>query len=243
MTVAPASPHRQPHRNTLAWIVSAFALLAIGVSIGLMIDSDVFKSSSNPNAEQGSGVAATETREVPSFTGVVLASGNNVTVRVGGEQSVVVRGDDNLLGRITTRVMDGGLVVGQTPGNVDTNSPTGVEVSVPSLDDLTLTGSGVVSVTGIEAENMTVTLSGSGIVRASGTATQLHVELPGSGEAELKELVARDVNAIMSGSGLLRITATERLDASVPGSGAIFYSGDPADVATNITGNGAVTRG
>ena len=242
MTVVSAPPQRQPHRHGLVWILSAFALVAAGVGIGLMIDSDIFESSSNSKAEQGSGVAATETREVPSFTGLVLAGGNNVTVRVGGERSVVVRGDDNLLGRITTQVVDGHLVVGQTPGNVETNSPTGVEVSVPSLDDLRLTGSGVLSVTGIETENMTVTLSGSGIVRASGTATQLDVDLPGSGEAELKELVARDVNAIMSGSGLLLITATESLDASVPGNGAIIYSGDPADVATNITGNGAVTR-
>ena len=243
MTVAPASPHRQPHRHALAWIISAFALVAVGVGIGLLIDSSVFENSPTLSAEQGSGVAATETREVPSFTGVELAGGNNVTVRVGGASSVVVRGDDNLLGHITTQVVDGDLVVGQTPGNVETNSPTGVEVTVPSLDDLTLTGSGILSVIGIETENMTVTLSGSGIVRASGTATKLDVDLPGSGEAELKDLVARNVNAIMSGSGLLRITATERLDASVPGNGAILYSGDPADVATNITGNGAVTRG
>ena len=165
-----------------------------------MIDSDIFESSSSSKAEQGSGVAATETREVPTFTGVVLGA-HNVTVRVGGEQSVVVRGDDNLLaGCITTQVVDGDAVVGQTPGNVETNSPTGVEVSVPSLDDVTLAGSGNLSVTGIETENMMVTLSGSGIARASGTATQLDVDLPGSGKAELKELVARDVNAIMSGS-------------------------------------------
>jgi hypothetical protein len=243
MSVAPTPLHRWPHRRALAWIIAAFALVAVGVGTGLIIDSEVFESSSNSKTVQGSGVAAAETREVPPFTGVELAGANNVTVRVGGEWSVVVRGDDNLLGRITTQVEDGDLVVGQTPGSFETKSPTGVEVSVPSLDDLTLTGSGILSVRGIEAENVTVTLSGSGIVRASGTATQLDVDLPGSGEAELKELVARDVNAIVSGSGLLLITATERLDASVPGSGAILYSGNPANVTTNITGTGAVTRG
>ena len=243
MTVAPTPLHRQPHRRALVLIVGAFTLVAVGVGIGLIIDSEIFESSSSSKAEQGSGVAATQTREVPSFTGVELAGGNDVTVHVGGGRSVVVRGDDNLLSRVTTQVEDGDLVIGQTPGSFETKSLTRVEVSVPSLDDLTLTGSGILSVSGIEAENVTVTLSGSGIVRASGTATRLDVDLPGSGEAELKELVARDVNAVVSGSGLLLITATERLDASVPGSGAILYSGNPADVTTSITGSGAITPG
>jgi hypothetical protein len=242
MTVAPTPLHRQPHRRALVWIGGAFALVAIGVAVGLVINWEMFESSST-NAVQGSGVAAAETREVPSFTGVELAAGNNVIVRVGGERSVVVRGDDNLLSRITTQVEDRDLVIGQTPGSLETKSPTRVEVNVPMLDDLTLTGSGILAVTGIEAVNVTLTLSGSGIVRASGTATQLDIDLAGSGEAELRELVARDVNAVVSGSGLLLITATERLDAAVPGSGAILYSGNPADVTTSITGNGAITRG
>jgi Putative auto-transporter adhesin, head GIN domain len=243
VTVASTPLQRQPHRRALVWIVGAFALVAIGVAIGLVIDSEIVARSSSSSAAQGSGVAATETRQVPSFTGVELAGGNNVTVRVGGERSVVVRGDDNLLSRITTQVEDGNLVVGQTPGSFETKSPTRVEVSVSSLDDLTLTGSGILTVTGIDADNVTVTLAGNGIVRASGTATRLTVALPGSGEAELKELTARDVNAVVGGSGLLLITATDRLDASVPGSGAILYTGNPADVTTSIAGSGAVIRG
>jgi hypothetical protein len=243
MTVAPTPLHRQPQRRALVWIVGVFGLVAVGVGIGLIIDSEIFESSSSSNTVHGSGVAATETREVPPFAGVDLAGGTDVTVRVGEERSVVVRGDDNLLSRITTEVVDGNLVVGQTPGSFETKSPTRVGVSIPSLDDLKLTGSGILTVTGIDADNVTVALAGSGIVRASGTATRLTVDLPGSGEAELKELVARDVNAVVSGSGLLLITATDRLDASVPGSGAILYSGNPADVTTSIAGSGAVIRG
>jgi hypothetical protein len=243
MTVASTPLQRQHHRGAVVWIVGAFALVAIGVVIGLVIDSEIVARSSSSSAVQGSGVTAAETREVPSFTGVELAGGNNVTVRVGGERSVVVRGDDNLLSRITTEVEDGHLVVGQTPGSFETTSPTRVEVSVPSLDDVTLSGSGILSVTGIEAENATVTLSGSGIVRASGTAIRLDVDVPGAGEADLRELVARDVSAVVSGSGLVLVSATESLDASVLGSGAVLYSGDPADVKTSITGSGAVIRG
>ena len=44
----------------------------------------------------------------------------------------------------------------------------------------------------------------------------------------------------MSGSGRIVLTATKSLDASVPGSGAIMYSGNPQDVTKSITGSGAI---
>ena len=47
-----------------------------------------------------------------------------------------------------------------------------VEVSVPSLAAVTLSGSGKISVTGIDAPRLTVTLPGSGALYVSGTVTQ-----------------------------------------------------------------------
>jgi hypothetical protein len=51
------------------------------------------------------------------------------------------------------------------------------------------------------------------------------------------------VHAVVSGSGLIQVTATTSLDAAVPGSGTIIYSGNPPQVTTSVTGSGAVTRG
>ncbi|HEY6069418.1 MAG TPA: DUF2807 domain-containing protein, partial [Gaiellaceae bacterium] len=95
-------------------------------------------------AAQGSGAAAAQTRTVSAFSSVELAATNNVTILVGGKQRVVVRGDDNLLGRVTTTVRDGRLVVG-TRGSITTASPMSVEIGMPSLDALTLSGSGTVT--------------------------------------------------------------------------------------------------
>ena len=39
------------------------------------------------------------------------------------------------------------------------------------------------------------------------------------------------------------VTATKTLDATVSGSGAIFYGGDPSQVTTSVTGSGVVMRG
>jgi Putative auto-transporter adhesin, head GIN domain len=209
----------------LAWVM--VALLARGGSSG----SEV----------HGSGVAATQSRVLPAFSSLALAGSNKVTVAVGGRQSVVVHADSNLMHNVTTRVVAGTLVIGTT-GSFTPRSPMSVEVSVPSLAAMELSGSGEISVTGIDASRLTVTLPGSGALYAGGTVTQLEVTLAGSGLAQLDNLVARDVHAVVTGSGLIRVTATASLNAAVSGSGAIMYSGNP-QVTSSITGSGTVTRG
>jgi Putative auto-transporter adhesin, head GIN domain len=114
---------------------------------------------------------------------------------VGRRQSAVVHADSNLLGNVTTRVVAGTLII-DTTGSFTTKSRMNVEVSVPLLTALTLSGSGQVSVTGIDAPQLTVSLPGSGTVYAGGTVTQLDVTLDGSGLAQLDNLAARDVRAV-----------------------------------------------
>jgi hypothetical protein len=41
----------------------------------------------------------------------------------------------------------------------------------------------------------------------------------------------------------IQVTATTSLDAAVPGTGAIIYSGNPSQVTTSITGTGTIARG
>jgi hypothetical protein len=210
--------------------------------IGLVLRGDVTTTSSGVGVE-GSGVPATQVRDVAAFGGVDLAGSNDVTIHVGGKQSVVVTADDNLVDRVTTRVEGGELVIGTTSGSFTTKSPMKVEVTVPALHALTLSGSGTVVADGIDTKSMTVALPGSGLMRLTGTANALDVDHSGSGDAQLGGLVASDVHAVLGGSGRIVVNATKSLDATVSGSGAIFYRGDPSQVTTSVTGSGAVLRG
>ena len=112
-----------------------------------------------------------------------------------------------------------------------------VDVSVPSLTALSLSGSGQISATEISTPQLTVTISGSGLVSAAGTATRLDVTINGNGKAQLSQLNARYVHAVITGSGLIQVIAMTSLDAAVPGSGTIIYSGNPAQVTTSVTGD------
>jgi len=243
MSVAPASAHpgREPHRPR--WVlVATLAFLLGGLTVAILYHLDVLGGSSDSiSATEGSGVPATQARDVGAFHGIDLAGSNNVVIRVGEKQSVFVKADDNLLDRVTTEVRSGKLVIANTPGSFTTNSPMSVEVGVPSLDALTLSGSGNIAVTGVEAESFDVNLPGSGTLTGDGTATGLDVTVDGSGMVQLTRLVATNVRADVSGSGSIFVTATESLDASVSGSGAILYTGSPQDVSRNVTGSGAIT--
>jgi hypothetical protein len=218
------------------------ALLAAVLILALIAGKFSFHSSGGP-AGAGSGHAATQVRTVPPFTGVNLAGDNNVVVRVGERQSVVVHADSNLLGRVTTRVHSGSLVIGTTPGNLTARSPMYVTVSVPSLDCLELAGHGNISVTGIDAPRLTVELPGNGTIEATGTTERLDVTIGGAGTALLRPLIARDANAELSGDGTIMLTATRSLAASVPGAGTIVYGGDPVHVTRRIAGSGTITAG
>ncbi|MGZ4405579.1 MAG: head GIN domain-containing protein [Gaiellaceae bacterium] len=241
MTVAPTSVQSQREHHRLRWVlVGILAFLLGGLAVALLYQFDVFESSSSSSSE-GSGVAATQTRGVAAFNSVELAGGNNVVIRVGERQSVVVKADDNLLNRVTTDVKSGALLIGNTPGSFTARSPMSVEVNVRSLNALALTGSGNIMVSGIKTQSLTVTLSGSGNLFGSGTATSLHITVSGFGNARFTQLDANNVHAVVSGSGTIFVTATKSLDASVPGSGTIIYAGNPQDVTKSVTGSGTIT--
>ena len=145
MTIAPTpldsgQRARHGHRFVLVAIL-ALVLVGVAVAIAYAIASN---SSSSSDTVQGSGVQVTQSRTVPAFGSVELAGSNNVSIHVGQKQSVQVYADDNLIDRVTTDVDATTLVIGSKSGSYSTNSPMRVEVSVPSLSDLTLSGSGTI---------------------------------------------------------------------------------------------------
>ena len=241
MTVGPASSRSAEPDRTVLLVVFLFG--AATTALLLLAHFDVFRGSVTATRGQGSGVAATQQRQLPPFRSVELAGSNNVTIRVGGKQSVLVHADSNLLQRVTTVVHARRLVIGNTPGSFISKSPMSVEISMPSLSALRLSGSGNVSATGIKTSSLTMSLPGSGVLHATGSAMRLTVTVAGSGDAQLGQLVARDVHAVVPGSGFLAVTATDSLNASVPGYGVIMYYGRPAHLTTSVTGSGTILPG
>jgi hypothetical protein len=229
-----------PARSSASYLGLGVGILASILAV-LVLAWAVGRDSESTTVIRGSGVAAAETRELASFSAVELAGVNDVSIGVGGEQLVTVRADDNLLERITTDVRGGVLVIDQT-GSLDTVAPMRVEITVPSLDEVRLSGSGAIRVDGHELDLLSVTLPGTGAIRAAGTVTSLDVDLTGTGEADLGELVARNAAVALSGAGTVLVHVTGTLEAHVSGTGSVVYTGDPDRVDRTVTGVGSVTE-
>ena len=188
---APRHGRQTPQRTKPQ--MAAFTALLILAAIGVvLLARDLLPGSPGASGVKGSGVAAISTRALPSFSGIDLAGSNNVTVVAGARQSVVVHADSNLLSHVTTQVKAATLIIGDV-GSFNAKSPMYVEVSVPSLTALDLSGSGNITVTGIRASRLTVTLPGSGDISASGSVTQLSISIDGSGDTQFSGLIARNV--------------------------------------------------
>lgn len=234
-----ASEERHRRVPRLAGTVAA-ALALAAVTAFLLVRFDAFGGSSSSPA-RGTGAATSQERELPGFRSVELAGRNDVTISVGRRQSVVVYGDRAAIRHVTTAVVAGRLVIGNTRGGPASSSPMHVEISMPWLTALRLSGNGIITATNVTASPLTVSLTGDGIVKATGTATDVGVALAGFGDVELGHLVARNVTAALGGTGQISVYARESLRASLSGSGVIEYFGHPARLATEITGTGAIT--
>jgi hypothetical protein len=183
-------------RIGLVAVVAVVAVTAIVVFVDFAVRNDGVSTSQT----SGSGVATTEYRELVPFSRVELAGANIVTVRVGPAQSVAVTADDNLVDHVTTTVRSGSLVIAEDVGSFTAKTPMTVTVSVPSLDGVTLSGSGTVRVDGVTATDFIADLSGSGTLKASGTVDHLTAVLSASGTVDLQGLLAQDVIARLEGT-------------------------------------------
>jgi hypothetical protein len=219
-----------------AWLLVVAGGLAVVVA--LMLVTDGRDEGPSTSSRRGSGVSATDLRDVVPFTGVELAGSNTVAIHVGEPQSVAVVGDDNLVGRVTTVVRDGSLVIDDT-GSFTTRAPMRVAVAVPSIDGVVLGGAGTVTIDGVASADFNAELAGEGTLAVAGTAERVAAVLTGTGTLDLHDLAASAGTAQLQGTGTIRIHVTTTLEATLTGTGSILYRGEPT-VTMHDTGTGTV---
>jgi hypothetical protein len=162
--LTPRNPADSSRTSSLIRLNLVVLLIGVGVVVPVRPAGPRFGFS---NLVHGSGVAATQTRNVAPFTDIDLAGVSTVSVHVGVKQTVVVHADTNLIARVTTDIRNGTLVIAER-GNFSTDHPVSVEVTVPRLEGIALSGSGHVNVEGARARTFSVRESGSGALTVTG---------------------------------------------------------------------------
>lgn len=208
----------------------------------------------------GDGHPTTQRREVSEFDGIDLRGAADVSVRVGGERSVAVVVDGNLQPHLRTEVRGRTLVIDSDVSLRSRTEPR-VEVTVPALRRVAISGAGDVVVEGGsgplqlaiegagevrwkgEATVLRATIEGAGELGLEGRAERLEVSVEGSGDVDARRLRAKDVAASVEGSGDVDVTVDGgTLTASVSGSGDIHWSGEAKVERASVTGSGEISR-
>jgi hypothetical protein len=216
-------------------LFTSFLLLAL-----MLVACDI--NLGGRQAVQGSGKRASETRAIGGFTAIEIDGSADVTVTFGESESVVVTTDDNLLPLIQTLLRGSQLVIRTQPDSqVSTHLGVQVRVTMKKLEAASIAGSGSITITDLQADDVIFAIPGSGTITADGIAGNVEIDLRGSGDILCSQLEARTVTVSLSGSGNVTAYASDSLDATILGSGTIRYRGSPAHVQTSVPGSGTIS--
>lgn len=208
----------------------------------------------------GSGEVVTEGRSVEGFDGIDLRGSGEVRITVDGTESLTIEAEDNIIDHLTSEVSGSTLILG-VDRPISATEDIIYTVTMISLEDIAISGSGAIevaefstedfavdvsgsgaaTVTDIDAETVTVRISGSGSVTITGDAGELDLSIGGSGSFDGEQMAVDTGDVDISGSGSATVDVREILDVRVSGSGSVEYLGDPS-VSIDTSGSGSVSR-
>ena len=210
----------------------------------------------------GSGVIETQTIDISGFDRVLLEGFGNVYIEQGESEYLSVQTDSNIIPLLDIKVQGRELRLGTKLGvDITPSESITYNLTVKSLNSISLAGSGNFEVEPMKSGDMTVSLPGSGNINIKGLkAGNLSVDLNGSGNITIKGIDAKTLDGSLKGSGDINLAGhvnsqnvtingsgnylagnlqTDISDISIPGSaGATVWVKD--ELRVNISGSGDI---
>ena len=190
----------------------------------------------------GEGAIITEPRDVQNFYNVSVSGSTNVFITYGDAFDVKVKAYENIISILETKVLNGTLLVGFTKNVNNDNSE--VYITMPALSSVTTNGSGNIDTKGsfLGMDYFTATTAGSGAISIEkGSAKNYKISIAGSGDVKSFGFVTDQATVSILGSGDAEVFVAQKLNATLKGSGNVYYKGSPV-VDVNTSGSGQVIK-
>lgn len=221
-----------------------FTKLMVSLIAVLLLTSCEYKI----NFGKGNGDVINGKRNiVEEFTGVSVSNGLDLVVVQSDSKSVVVEADDNLNKHISTKVIDGVLVITSDFNSYSSNSTKKITVNLPNFTSLTAKrGSDMKSIgiikgddvtvkaesgsdiqLAIESDNINVKSTSGSDIAIEGKALSMNVAASGGSDIDASSLLANDVKVTASGGSDIEVHAILNLKAKATGGSAIDYKVQP----------------
>ena len=207
-----------------------------------------------------------EQRNVKDFSALSIGVPADVIITKGNQFKVVLKGDEEDLKKINTKVSGDRLIIEKEDdwsfwGNLF-DDEVQIYITMPSLSAISLAGSGNVksedrfeteefdiNISGsgkidmeVIASETDINISGSGKIYLAGSSEEADISISGSGDIEAEDFKIAACEIKIMGSGNCTVYVTDKLDTKVMGSGDIYYKGNPAYVNNNTMGSGNVKQ-
>ena len=230
-------------RNILI-IVSAIICM-VSMSCTIKFDDDFSRRGDNI---KGNGNIVTQNYTVSAFNELSIALPATVNFTVSDDYTCTVRVDENILEYLDIMVKNEDLMMKRRDLHKNISlQPTEfvIEVTAPSLEEISLAGSGTLNVLShLAGKELEVNVAGSGdiIFDQSVNYPRIELSVAGSGDLVCAELVADELEATLAGSGDLKVTSgsVREAEANVAGSGDIVLTCAIENLEANIAGSGDI---
>jgi hypothetical protein len=175
---------------------------------------------------RGSGVGSSSSRQLAPFSRIDVGGALEVTVNVGKNGPLEMRGEDNLFEHIPASVVGGELAL-KPDAVLKTTQPLRLVVGTERLEAVTAAVSAKVTVHGVKADAFTLRAGGAARVVMDGSASTLSVSARSIAQLDLREFQAGNVVAVVLDFARVDLGYVEKLDATQKGYGAVSYHGTP----------------
>ena len=243
----PVSPSFTPpyaarrERRTYSYV--PIAVIAGVLFLALILFVGFFYSWSPFGTIVGSGNVVTQDRSFSGFSSVGVSSGFSFVITQSSSYSVRTITDANIQDYIQISQSGGTLSVGLKPGYSVTTSILRVEISMPSLRRLELSGGAHGNATGfVSTSNFAVDASGGSKVQMEGQANDLTINASGGGQLDLSDFAVRNANVNLSGGSTADVHVSGRIDANLSGGSHLYYSDNPTLGSINVSGGATIEK-
>lgn len=175
-----------------------------------------------------------EIRPHVSFDKIIIDdTGVAIDVKVGKDFSVILRGSEKWISRMTTKTVGNALVIGEKNGKMifttlgDDNL---IIITMPKFTALQVEGAVDAAISGVDSEKLGFELNGAGNIEVEGSCGALTVEMNGAGNFSGEDLKCENVKIAINGAGNVEVYGSETADLDINGMGNIDLYGNPKKV-------------
>ena len=145
-----------------------------------------------------------------------------------------------LNGAVNDLVVEDGRI--RRTSDRDWRGRVSITMTAPDVKTFGVSGSGRLMIDDYDQDRLSVDVNGSGDVSVEGRARDVVVDIAGSGRADLGEVSASSARVEISGSGSAVVAPKDRAQLQVSGSGEIDLKSTPAQVESEVSGSGHISR-